>query len=436
MKRKKNNLTEWLGILCIFSVFLDKAIRGVGLPFDLYYYYPIYIFFLISMGFQYGKLSLPPTWFNAAVFSIFILSFLVTWYNGLLGMEYVKQVLGITFSAFVLYNVMYVFEFNCKRIFDIYLKLAFFVALHGVIDNLLHILGIHLTPYVSTGPLIYREYGIMGEPFYLTMALTPAVIYLLCHFKRTWATEKFKFITILLCYLVTYSSIAVFGLMLGIFFSLYLNDFFNARKNKIVLAPLLLLPAILLINFMIDNVGLINARFTDTSALFFSSNVSTSDIHGTNSSTFALYSNFIISRDAFTANPLLGSGLGSHPLIFEKTFLEYFPPSYLENYGNQNQQDANSKFFRLMSETGLVGLILFLWATFGFLARKKKMITSQLKELGSINFSIFIYIILGLIRNGNYINIGFFLFFFLYYYTHKQINRGYNLQIAKDRRPI
>lgn len=426
MKRKKHSFTQWLGIACIFSVFLDKAMRGTGLPFDFYYYYPIFILFLLAQIFQTGKLAMMPRWFNLGLGIIFISGFFVSWYNDLLGMEYLKQVIGIIFSSFVYYNVLYVFNFNIRELFEKYLTIAFFVALHGVVDNLLHIAGIHLTPYIISGPLQVREYGIMGEPFYLAMALTPAVVYYLCYFKRTWQTGKFRLIILLLCYLITYSSTAVFGICLGVFFSLYLNDFFSLRKSKVVLAPLLIIPAFLLISSLIDNVDLINARFNDTTNLFFSSGIDVEQAGESNSSTFALYSNYVIARDSFLENPLFGSGLGSHPLIFEETFLKYFPQSYLDGYGAQNQQDANSKFLRLMSETGLIGLALFLWFVIRNTASKSKFTDVFSKELGAINYAACTYIILGLIRNGNYVNIGFFLFFFLLYYSNKQIERAFS----------
>ncbi|MCG7860154.1 hypothetical protein MD537_24445, partial [Flavihumibacter sediminis] len=99
----------------------------------------------------------------------------------------------------------------------------------------------------------YREYGIMGEPFYLAMAITPAIVYYTCYFKRTWHTAKFKYLVLLTCYLVTYSSTAVMGIGLAAFFGLYLNDFFNVRRNRIIFAPLFLAPVALLVFYLIEN---------------------------------------------------------------------------------------------------------------------------------------------------------------------------------------
>ena len=153
--------------------------------------------------------------------------------------------------------------------------------------------------------------------------------------------------------------------------------------------------------------------------MFFTTQVKTEEAGKSNSSTFALYSNYVIARDSFFENPLFGSGLGSHPIIYTETFLKYFPEKYLKIFGNQNQQDANSKFLRLMSETGLFGTVIFLVSVFLF--RVSNKYSHKVIEYTAINNSILIYIILGLIRNGNYINVGFFLFFFMYYITYKNV---------------
>jgi hypothetical protein len=74
-----------------------------------------------------------------------------------------------------------------------------------------------------------------------------------------------------------------------------------------------------------------------------------------------------------------------------------------------------------MSETGLLGLVLFLASVVAFMAPKSKVNSPQSKELVAINYAVLVYIILGLIRNGNYINVGFFLFYFLYYFSWLQV---------------
>jgi len=427
--KKNTPVLEFLGILCIFSVFLDKAIRG-AFAFDFYYYYPIFFIFLLALVMKKGHFALPPRWLNGACMLIFSVSAVVLWLNNRLGLEFIKQAFGIVFTTVVYYNVLYVFQFRILLIFNHYLRFAYWVALFGVVDNILHSVGIHLTHTFRSGPIFYRELSIMGEPFYLALALTPAIVYYLIFFQETWKQNRIRFLIIFLCYLVTFSSIALTGLGVGIVLSLYFNNFFSVGKNKFVLIPLIVIPLFIGFNLLIDNVKLFKARFTDTTNLFLTTELKTREAGKANASTFALYSNFIIARDSFLENPLWGSGLGAHPLIYDETFIKHFPRIYLRRFGAYNKQDANSKFLRLMSETGLLGIALFLAGFFGFFVKKRYLITPELQKYGAINYSIFVYILLCLIRNGNYINIGFFFFFFIYYFTHRFVKDSYFNKVA------
>lgn len=438
MKKKQNklDLLQKIALPCIFSIFLDRAVRGVGLPFDFYYYYIAFVIFLLAMVLNRKAIAAPPAWFNNSIGLLFVCSLGVTWYNQLLGFELFKQIFGIVFTAVTYFNVVRIYNFNVSKIFAYYLIFAFWVALFGVFANALHIAGIHITKVYHESGFRYREAGIMGEPFYLAMALTPAVFYYTCYFKATWKNAKFRYLTLLLCYIVTYSSSAVFGLGLSVLAALYLNGYFSIRSNRFVLIPLVTAPVIILIVLLINNVSLINKRYNDTTSLFLSDEIDVREAGKSNSSTFALYSNYIIARESFINNPLFGSGLGSHPLIYQKTFLKYFPPNYLKGYGAQNQQDANSRFLRLMSETGIVGLALFFAAMMAFRAPRSAIVNETTKELAVINYAILIYLILGLIRNGNYINIGFFLFFFLYYYSSLALRKSNVLNRQQSIDPI
>ncbi len=418
MAKKKVTFLSILSILVVFSIFYDKALRGV-LPFDFYYYYPVFILFLITVLFKFGRIWMTPRWFNIGCLIIIGTSMIGGVIRDTLGFEFIKQVFGIYFTAIVYYNLIRINNFDVKAIFKLYLQLAVYVAYFGVFDNMLHIAGIHLTPVNQTGPFMYREYAFMGEPFYLTLALTPAVFYYIMRFSESIKYRKIQFIFLIACYLLTYSSTAVAGLILAGVFYLHNNGYLGQRAGKFLLLPIIALPMFLAVSSLVKNVDLINARFNDSFNLFFSSEIQTQEAREANSSTFALYSNYVVARDSFLENPLTGSGLGSHPLIYEETFKKYFPVEYLKAFGAQNQQDANSKFLRLISETGLVGLVTFLIAFFMFKVPRRYFDISTYKDVTIINHAIFTYIFLCLLRNGNYINIGFFLFFFLYYYSWK-----------------
>ena len=85
--------------------------------------------------------------------------------------------------------------------------------------------------------------------------------------------------------------------------------------------------------------------------------------------------------------------------------------------------DANSLFIRLMSETGILGLSLFFIFMFKFLLLKKGYEYPDIRDYLLINQGIFILFVVRLLRTGNYFGNGFFLFFFIYYLSHKIVNK-------------
>ena len=93
-----------------------------------------------------------------------------------------------------------------------------------------------------------------------------------------------------------------------------------------------------------------------------------------------------------------------------------------------NVKDGNSLFIRLCTETGLLGLgfILLILAR-GFIYKVDNKNESLLKYK-IISQSIFVLLILVLIRQGNYLLNGLPLLFLLYYYNGLQYkNESSNL---------
>jgi len=72
-------------------------------------------------------------------------------------------------------------------------------------------------------------------------------------------------------------------------------------------------------------------------------------------STFTIGTNMIVAINNFFRHPLLGGGIGSHPLAHKIYAPDYGPASRL------NADDAASLFLRLLSETGILGTFLFIF---------------------------------------------------------------------------
>jgi hypothetical protein len=146
-------------------------------------------------------------------------------------------------------------------------------------------------------------------------------------------------------------------------------------------------------------------------------------IHG---SSFVQYNNFVVAKENFVRNPLFGSGLGSHGIAFEKYNLN----SFMGNEYKNNSSDANSMLLRIISETGLYGIIfMFLFIKNYYVKKDPENEISDYHWL--ISNAVLIIILLQLARQGNYTYGGFMAYMWLYYYTKEDYlkkTEEYNLQ--------
>jgi hypothetical protein len=89
-----------------------------------------------------------------------------------------------------------------------------------------------------------------------------------------------------------------------------------------------------------------------------------------NLSALALAVNRKVMSENLRQRPLIGAGLGSHPLAYARSVGD---PGVVEGVRGLNAQDAGSLGLRLLSETGLIGTALFvggmLWVVLGGLER-------------------------------------------------------------------
>lgn len=130
----------------------------------------------------------------------------------------------------------------------------------------------------------------------------------------------------------------------------------------------------------------------------------------TNLSSYAILSNLFVTKNNITDHPF-GSGIGSHTYMHKTHYFHRLkPPQYLvtQHLERTNASDANSMFVRIISEMGILGLLLIIVLL--FLASKvfdKDLFLAQ---------GIFIYILLKLFRDGHYFAPEFYFFIWLVYY--------------------
>jgi len=144
------------------------------------------------------------------------------------------------------------------------------------------------------------------------------------------------------------------------------------------------------------------------------------NIETVNLSVYALYSNLLITKQSLAINPIIGLGLGSYELTYRKN-IDKLTSRWETPDKSINMYDANSLLFRLLSETGLLGLALFLIFIFKYNIFKKGV---DIDGLWVINNSILAFFIIRLIRVGHYFTDGFFLFFWIYYFVKIESEKG------------
>lgn len=431
-----------MNVLMCCSIFMDDF-YFFREPFDFYYFYIIYFVFIVYYIISTGSFQLLPGWFFKFILVLFGLSLVAGLLYNTLTFSFTKQVIGITFSSIAFYCLLKINKFDLEKIFRTYLNLAFLVALWGIIVEVVLLAGYPISDKIKTTTIgLFRAYSVMSEPYFLAVVLIPALYYYGYRFIAI-PKSRFKFESLVklpvvfICFVLTFSSAGYIALALMAIMFLYNKNYFSISKGGIrfILLPLFLLLALTLLGNLKEYLFEFQARIDDTVGLFTKgAGASTSAVSESNSSTFALYSNFVIAQNSFTRNPLIGSGLGSHATNYDKMFALYFPKDFLIRFGSFNKFDANSLFLRLMSETGLLGLISFFYFMFKFFLKKKGLKKKEFFNLNIINQGIFILFVVRLVRTGNYIGNGFFMFFFIFYYSKKiyEKERAKNLALKKE----
>jgi hypothetical protein len=141
---------------------------------------------------------------------------------------------------------------------------------------------------------------------------------------------------------------------------------------------------------------------------------------GANATTFAMVTNGYVAWRAFEKSPIIGNGLGTHATSYDKYSPDIVNPHFF--MWGLNRDDANSLFLRLLSETGLVGVlfVFFLMIYFGRVHGA---------SFALIRNAMLPYFIMRLVRFGAYFSMENFFFIMIYgfnYLQYRQHNSSAN----------
>lgn len=404
-----NRTNFWIIVAIYVSIFINSIVFFKS-PFEFYLGYLIYILLLPVFAVRYTL--------NRNLLAIFFVLLASGMFSIFLGNNtaalFFKVYTGLVLS-YVFYDyVIKEFNFNIEQLFKWYLYGCFLVAVLGLIQFVSFQIG--FTPgysykwifnkwgVVTGGNFGIRVNSVFGEPTYLGAVLSASFFVSVYNLflKDTYYLSRLQSFCIVICYVLSFSGLGQVGILLTFVF-LAIN--FGLVRYLIVAIPV----GILLFNLLYANSNDFRDRYDSLIYLFESEGKF--ELGKTHGSSFILYNNYRVATENFKGNFFFGTGVGSHPVAFEK----YSLAKKITVYGfNLNSADANSMFLRLVSETGLFGVIIFLVIIIKcYVKRDEEHDTFH----WLVSNGILIMILLNLFRQGHYFLNGFPFFVLLYIYN-------------------
>ena len=306
------------------------------------------------------------------------------------------------------------YNYNILHVFELYCKACWILVLIAIFQILSFLIGfeygynyswfLNKWGFVDGGLIGFRVNSILSEPTYLATSLSPAVYVSVRNLikKKTFIFSKLQSIIIIIISILTTSTIGYLGIIISVILSLEV-----LRLRYIFIAiTISLIGYFLAYNYVSD----FRSRVNSAKGLWVEEDF---HIDNTNNSSFVLYNNLHIAKENLMKYPLFGTGLGSHETAFKKFTLT---KSLIQYDFEFNVKDGNSLFVRLCTETGLIGLIFILIIIYnGFI--NKTHIQHDTDHHMIISQAIFVFILLVLIRQGNYMLNGLPFIFLIYHYN-------------------
>lgn len=430
---------NWFSLVVDLSFYLaifGGTLNWEGiLPFKVYLYYPIVPPLVIIFVYKYQVVNK-----YILIFSMLLLVAGVI--QVAMGNNSMGGLIKIWSGALIHYLYYYYFlkfyNYDYRLIFRKYIRACYFLAWVAIVQLFSFVINFKpgynfswLLPTVHN-PLQpgspFRAQSLLTEPSTLAIHLIPVVFIGLC--KLFFPNKDGNFITIkesIICiigFLLSFSSTGFFGLAIA--FMIIAVSRGNVKQLVIGLFTGLI-AFVLLFNFSRD----FQMRLINFTSLLFSSDINYADIGSTDTSNFVLFNNGWVAYKNILNHPFTGTGLGSHPIAYDRYSLTRdtgLAGSYYSYALELNKEDASSLLFRIMSETGFTGVILL----FFFLFRYNFLLIKDSSDYQNwlISNACLVIISTCLLRAGHYFLLGIPLFFLIYFYVGLT-KREETLQIPK-----
>lgn len=329
-----STIPETLLVIAVFTKELGSR-NLFGIDFD-YIGYPFFILYFIY-HLREVMLSQAVPWkmfLYLSVTSIFSILLLNLSWGGFL-----KQIFPIVIIFSVCFFI--ISKYDWRNIFKLYVKVAFYTAIFGIVQYILSVGGIQVLIKIPG-----RLDSISYEPSHYAAILIPALVYTFFYFKE----YRRYFIVMLIALIFTFN---LTGYMV---FLIIISIAFINPVYVIVSLPVLYFIVFGVFKDFNEN---FNKRIVDTIAVFKGDINILNSTMAANGTTVSFYSNLMVAKENLGDNFLLGSGLGGN----EETYYRlYRNSSFRLNYFyGLNAKSAHSLSIRILSELGLLGFILYIF---------------------------------------------------------------------------
>lgn len=347
------------------------------------------IYFYFLMGINLGLMMLvKKLWVPSGL--VYLAAFLAL--SGVVGLFqrtdavgiFSKEFIGIVISAFYFTSFVKAMNYDLVKAFRQYAQVAYWVS----------VLGFFIFPFHIYFLREYRFRSIAPEPAAYATICLPALYYYADQWQRNRRYGR-RLLVLMASFVLAGSSVGFIGILFGL-------CLFGIRyKHFAIFAPIIAIGlGFGIYTFSTD----FQTRLDDTLRGFKFLNVD--DL---NLSSYALISNVIVAEQVFMVHPVLGNGLGSHPLSHE-TYIDTFTGASgwgASALADINANDGAALAIRTLSELGLIGLLLEFWFIWHFRPRGKS-------EVDVICYAIGVYFFVKFMRSGLYFNLEQFFFLTIY----------------------
>ena len=412
--------------IIFFSLF-TAAFTFFKTPFEAYFHYLIFIgllpFFILK--YRFPKLVMQVMSIPLVIGTLHVMGGNTNQFT------FIKVFGGLMMSLLFYQYVILYYNFNVKRLFRVYVKWCYWIAVIGVVQQVSYVVGftwgydygwlLNKWSVIEGGILGLRLNSIISEPSGLAVVMMPAVyvaIYNLFR-KESIILNKWQSALVVLVLLLTSSSTGLIGLVVAFMLA---SDALNIRY--ILIGAAISIGGGYAAYYNLDE---FRSRVDTSIGLWIENNF---DIKNTNTSSFVLYNNMHVATENLKEHPIFGTGLGSHESAYEKYSLTNTVVLYDFSF---NTKDGNSLLIRLLSETGLLGAGFILLILFRSFVHKNQ--NSELNEYRIVSQGLFILIFVTLLRQGNYMLNGFPLIMLMYYYTKREYTKRKNELLQIDNQP-